>query len=154
WVVVEAVRTWAEPTPRPDWYTLLIAGASVVANEIIFRYSATVADRTGSKSIKASAWDQRLDVFVSLIVLGSLAVTIWAAPDWHFIDHLAAVIVGITICIAGASICWGSMQDLMDRQAEPEMLAKIRQIALEVRCVKGIEKLLVRKAGLEHLVDI
>src|SRR5262249_29696470 len=103
---------------------------------------------------RASAWDQRLDVFGSLVVLISLCVAIWAGPAWHFVDHLAALIVGITICIAGAGIFWGSLQDLMDRQAEPEMLDAIRRIALDVPGVKGIEKLLVRKAGLEHLVDI
>jgi cation diffusion facilitator family transporter len=154
WVGIEALRTWSEPAPRPDWYTLLIAGAGIVGNEIISRYSARVAERSGSKAVKAAAWDQRLDVFGSLVVLLSLAISIWAGPNWHFVDHLAALIVAVTILFAGGNIFWGSLQDLMDRQAAPEMLAQIREVALQVPGVKGIEKLLVRRLGLEHFVDI
>jgi divalent metal cation (Fe/Co/Zn/Cd) transporter len=42
----------------------------------------------------------------------------------------------------------------MDRQAEPALLGKVRQDALAVPGVRGVEKLLVRKSGLEYLVDI
>jgi divalent metal cation (Fe/Co/Zn/Cd) transporter len=42
----------------------------------------------------------------------------------------------------------------MDRQADPDILDAIRREALAVPGVVGVEKLLVRKAGLEYLVDI
>jgi cation diffusion facilitator family transporter len=154
WVAYEAIHFWNEPSPTPHWYTLVIALASVVLNEAIFRYSISVAKGTGSKAVEASAWDQRIDVFGSLVVLLSLAISIWGGPNWHFVDHLAALIVSVTILIAGATIFWGSLQDLMDRQADPEMLTEVRRIALEVPGVQGVEKLFIRKSGLEHFVDI
>jgi cation diffusion facilitator family transporter len=154
WVAYEAIHSWNELSPTPHWYTLVIALASVVLNEAIFRYSISVAKGTGSKSVEASAWDQRLDVFGSLVVFLSLAVSIWAGPDWHIIDHIATLIVAGTILVAGGSIFWGSLQDLMDRQADPELLTQVRQLALGVPGVKGVEKLFVRKSGLEHFVDI
>jgi cation diffusion facilitator family transporter len=120
----------------------------------MFRYSLSVAKATGSKSVEASAWDQRLDVMGSLVVLLSLAAVIWLGPGWHSIDHVAALIVAITILIAGGHIFWGGLQDLMDRQADPEVLAQIRKIALQVPGVLGVEKLFVRKSGLEYFVDI
>ncbi len=67
-------------------------------------------------------------------------ISIWGGPKWHFVDHLAALVVAVTILVAGGSIFWGSLQDLMDRQADPELLAQIRQTALETPGVKGIEK--------------
>jgi cation diffusion facilitator family transporter len=154
WVAYEAIHSWNEPSPTPHGYTLLIAFASVVLNEAIFRYSISVAKGTGSKAVEASAWDQRIDVFGSLVVFLSLAISIWAGPNWHFIDHVATLIVAVTILIAGATIFWGSLQDLMDRQADPEMLAEGRQLALTVPGVRGVEKLFVRKSGLEYFVDI
>jgi divalent metal cation (Fe/Co/Zn/Cd) transporter len=42
----------------------------------------------------------------------------------------------------------------MDRQAEPELLEAVRLEALAVRGVRNVEKLLVRKTGIEYLVDI
>jgi cation diffusion facilitator family transporter len=154
WVAYEAIHSWNELSPTPHWYTLAIASVSVVLNEAMFRYAFSVAKDTGSKSVEASAWDQRLDVFGSLVVLLSLVVSIWGGSNWHFIDHLAALIVAITILIAGGTIYWGSLQDLMDRQADPDLLAQVRQLALGVPGVRGVEKLFVRKSGLEHFVDI
>src|SRR5262249_23002738 len=62
--------------------------------------------------------------------------------------------VAAIILWAGGSLFWGSLQDLLDRQAEPEMLDTIRRLAAEVPGVKGVEKLLVRKSGLEYFADI
>jgi divalent metal cation (Fe/Co/Zn/Cd) transporter len=42
----------------------------------------------------------------------------------------------------------------MDRQADPEVLAEVRRVALSVGGVRGVEKLLVRKSGLEYFIDI
>ena len=154
WVAYEAIHSWNEPSLTPHWYTLVIAFSSVAMNEAIFRYSISVANKTGSKAVEASAWDQRLDVFGSLVVLLSLAISIWAAPGWHSVDHIATLVVAGTILFAGGRIFWGSLQDLMDRQADPELLAQVRRLALEVPGVRGVEKLFIRKSGLEYFVDI
>jgi divalent metal cation (Fe/Co/Zn/Cd) transporter len=54
----------------------------------------------------------------------------------------------------GATLLWGNIQDLMDRQADPELLAAVRDQAMAVEGVLGVETLRVRKVGLEYLVDI
>ena len=64
------------------------------------------------------------------------------------------MVVAGTILVAGGVIFWGSLQDLMDRQADPELLAQVRKLALEVPGVRGVEKLFIFKSGLEHFVDI
>ena len=150
----ESICSWNSLAPAPEWYTFAIALVCVVVNEGLFRYSMSVARSTGSKSVEASAWDKRLDVFASLVVLLGLAVTLCAGPRWHAVDHIAALIVGGVILITGGSLFSSSLQDLMDRQARPEVLANIRSMALAVSGVRGVEKLHVRKAGLEYFVDI
>jgi cation diffusion facilitator family transporter len=148
----EALRTLAEPSPPPEPYTLAIAVCSALANEGLFRYQARVARRTGSRAVLAAAWDQRLDALASLGVLVGLALARWGG--WHAADHVAALGVAGLILWAAAGLLWGSLQELMDRQAAPEVLEAVRHEALTVPGVRGVEKLLVRKAGLEHLVDI
>ena len=54
----------------------------------------------------------------------------------------------------GGTLLWGNIQDLMDRQADPELLDAVRDEALAVEGVLGVETLRVRKVGLEYLVDI
>jgi cation diffusion facilitator family transporter len=154
WVGYEAVRSFNALMPAPHRYTLVIALASVVLSETIYRYSMRVARRTGSKAIEASAWDQRLDVCASMVVLIGLAITTLGGPGWHAVDKIAALIVAGIIVWTGGSLFWGSLQDLMDRQAEPELLAMVRSLTRAVSGVQGVEKLLVRKAGLEYFVDI
>jgi cation diffusion facilitator family transporter len=154
WVGYEAVHSWNTAAPAPHWYTLAIAFVSVALNEGLFRYSMSVARSTGSKAVEASAWDQRLDVFGSLVVLLGLAVAAFAGPQWHMVDHVAALFVAGIILFAGGSLFWSSLQELMDRQASPDFLAKIRQLAFTVPGVRGVEKLVARKAGLEYFVDI
>ncbi len=154
WVGYEAIQTWSVSKLAPHGYTLMIALVSVILNEGLFRYSMSVARRTGSMAVEASAWDQRLDVFGSLVVLLGLAVTLCAGPEWHAVDQIAALLVAGIILLSGASLFWSSLQQLMDRQANPELLASIRAMALTVPGVRGVEKLLARKAGLEYFVDI
>jgi len=154
WIGWEALSTLHEPAPAPAGYTLVIAGVSVVLNEALFRYSRHVAHKTGSRAVLAASWDQRLDALGSLAVLVGLACAHWGGPPWHAADHYAALAVAAVILWAGGTLFWGSLHELMDRQAEAEILEAIRREARAVPGVVGVEKLLVRKAGLEYLVDI
>jgi cation diffusion facilitator family transporter len=152
WVGWEAISTLAEPSPPPEPYTLGIAAASVLLNEGLFRYSRYVARQTGSRAVLAASWDQRFDAFSSLAVLVGLALARWA--DLHAADHIAAVLVAALIVWAGGYLFYQSLHELMDRQADPDVLDTIRREAEAVPGVVRVEKLLVRKAGLEYLVDI
>jgi cation diffusion facilitator family transporter len=154
WVGWEALHDFSHPAPPPEVYTLVIAAVSVLLNEGLYQYSSRVARRTGSRAVLAASWDQRLDAFGSLAVLVGLTVAKWGGTACHAADHVAALAVALVIFWAGGGLFWGSVQELMDRQAEPEVLETVRREALAVPGVAGVEKLLVRKTGLEYLVDI
>ncbi len=154
WIAWEAIVTWSMLKEPPRGYTLWIASASVVFNELIFRSSRRIAERTGSQALQAAAWDQRLDVFGSLVVLIGLATARWGGPSMQKVDHIAVFAVAGIILWAGGALYWASLQVLMDRQADPDMLDTIRSLALGVEGVRGLDKLHVRRTGLEYLVDI
>jgi cation diffusion facilitator family transporter len=153
-VAWEALRTLHEPSPPPAGYTLAIAAASLLLKGGLYFYSSRVAARTGSSAVRAVSWDHWLDALGSLVVLAGVAVARWCGPAWHAADHLAALAVALLMLWAGAGLGWDSLHELMDRQADPEVLEAVRKEAAAVPGVRGIEKLLVRKAGLEYLVDI
>jgi divalent metal cation (Fe/Co/Zn/Cd) transporter len=58
------------------------------------------------------------------------------------------------ILYSGAKLLWASAQELMDAQADASFVAQIRATAAAVAGVEKIDKLWVRKSGLEYLVDI
>lgn len=153
-IIWEAIRRFNEGPAEVAGYTLWIAGASGILKEALYHYSIRVAHQTRSSVVLATAWDHRLDAFTSLAVLGALALVKWAGPQWHAADHVAALGVALVILMGGTRLFWNNLQELMDRQAEPEMLDAVRREALAVPGVVGVEKLLVRKTGLEYLVDI
>jgi cation diffusion facilitator family transporter len=150
----QAIATLGSSTDEPELYTIGIAAGSVLLKEGLYRYNRRVAQRTGSSAVLATAWDHRLDAFGSLAVLVGLILAKWPNLSWHAADHVAAVIVALMILLMGGRLFWNSLQELLDRQASPEMLATVRREASAVPGVLGVEKLLVRKAGIEYLVDI
>jgi cation diffusion facilitator family transporter len=154
WIIWEAVSSFGTLGQPPHWFTLPIAAASVLLNEGLYRFSSRVARQTKSRALLAASWDQRLDVFGSLAVLIGLALAHWGGPAWYAADHFATLLVALVVLWAGGTLFWGSVQELMDRQAEPEFLDTVRSEALVVPGVRGVEKLLIRKTGLEYLVDI
>jgi cation diffusion facilitator family transporter len=153
-IIWEAVVTWNAESPEPANFALWIAAASVVVKEVLYRHQNRVAGKTGSSAIRATAWDHRMDAISSLAVLVALALQKWGGPRFHPADHIAAILVALTIFWSGARLFWQSFQELMDRQAEPEFVDRVRQDALTVKGVRNVEKLRVRKTGLEYLVDI
>jgi cation diffusion facilitator family transporter len=150
----EALRTLHEAPLPPAPYTLVIAGVSLVFKEGLYRYGRRVAATTGSTAVRAAAWDHRLDALSSLAVLVGLALATWGGPDWHAADHVAALVVALLILWAGAALYWASLHELMDRQADAEILGAVRREAQAVPGVRAVEKLFARKTGLEYLVDI
>jgi cation diffusion facilitator family transporter len=150
----EALRTLGEASEAPELYTLAIAAVSILLKEALYRYESNVAQRTGSSAVRAAAWDHRLDAIGSLAVLIGLAIFYWGGAAWHAADHVAALAVALVVLWAGGALLWDSVQELMDRQAEPKILDEVRREALTVPGVRGVEKLLARKTGLEYLVDI
>ena len=104
--------------------------------------------------MQATSWDQRLDALTALGILAALLLIQWGGPPWRMADPLAGLVVAVVILVVAGQLFWSSLNELMDAQASPEFVATVRQAALGVPGVRGVEKLLVRKTGLEYLVDI
>ena len=138
----------------PPVWTLWIAGANVLIKEALYRYNRGIANRTKSSVIFASAWDHRSDAFCSLAVLVGLGIVRWCGPNWIGADEVAALVVVFAIMWSGAQLFRSASSELMDVQADDELVRQIRQAAKTVPEVKAVEKLWVRKSGLEYFADI
>ncbi len=150
----EALQRFNQVHSTPPLWTLFIAGANVIIKECLYRYKISVARRTGSTALLAHAWDHRSDAFCSLAVLIGLGFVKFGGPAWVGADELAALVVVAAIVWSTGKLFLGSVSELMDVQADAETVAAIRHEALAQVGVKGIEKLFVRKSGLELFVDI
>lgn len=144
-----------EPTVEiPPWWTLLIAGGNVAVKEALYHYKIRLGRRLGSISLIANAWDHRSDALSALAVLISLAAVRILGPRFAILDAVAAVVVVCVILNSATGLLFSSGQELMDAQAGPEVVEAVRQAAAEMPQVRAVDKLWVRKSGLEYLVDI
>ncbi len=151
WEAVQ--RIWLQHSIPPVW-TLWIAGSNVVIKESLYRYKVKVGRRTGSMAIIANAWDHRADALCALAVLIGLGAVRWGGPAYAWADEAAAILVVVAILSTGTSLYYASARALLDLQADDELVNAIRQTAGDVEGVEAVEKLWVRKTGLEYLADI
>jgi cation diffusion facilitator family transporter len=153
-VAWRAVVSLGGPYQPPESFTIVIAVVGTLFQEGLYRYMSNVARRSGSGALLATAWDYRLDALGSLVVVFGVGLAKWGGPRMHWADHIAAIAVAGTIAWVAATLFRDNVQSLLDRQADPELLQRVRQEALAVPGVLGIETLRIRKAGLEYLVDM
>jgi cation diffusion facilitator family transporter len=138
----------------PPAWTLWIAGANVVIKEILYRYKLRVGRRARSQSILANAWDHRSDALCSAAVLVGLAAVRFGGSQLHWADDAAAIVVVAAIVWSSVALFRESASELMDVQAPDGLVNDIRAHAVAVPGVLGVEKLWVRKSGIEFFADI
>lgn len=151
WEAIQRLFSWHE---IPPLWTLAIAGGNVILKEGLYWYKMRVAKETGSAALVANAWDHRSDALCSLAVLTGLALVRWGGEDFLWADEVAALVVVLAILWSSLELFRNSASELMDVQANEELVKEIRGIAEAVPAVCAVEKLWVRKTGLEYLVDI
>jgi cation diffusion facilitator family transporter len=151
-IAYESLSTITVPSARPAGFALLIAGCGALTQELLYHYVSRVARRAGSNALQAISWDYRLDAMGGVGVLIGLAMSRWAG--WHWADHVAAILIAATVFWIGGRLLWENVQSLTDRQADPETLRLVRGTAQTVPGVLAVEKLRVRRMGIEHIAEI
>ncbi len=160
-IIIAALVVGWQALPRitlvheiPPAWTLWVAGINVIIKEGLFRYNVRVGKRTKSSAIVASAWDHRMDALCSFAALVGLGIVRWGGQDLVWADETAALVIVVVILVSGVHLYVNSASELMDPQADVDFVESIRAAALCVDGVRDVEKLWVRKMGLEYFVDV
>lgn len=154
WIGGEALASLGKERPEPPLWTLAIAGGNVFIKELLFRYKRAVGRRTGSAAILANAWDHRSDALCSAAVLVGLAIARIGGPEWRWADIAASLVVVGAILVAALQLYRRSAAELLDIRPEEIWFQRIREAANQVPGVAAVEKLRLRKSGLEIFADI
>jgi len=150
----EAIHRGTTRDESPPAWTLWIAAANAVVKEALFRYKRRVGRRSGSSALLANAWDHRNDALCSVGVLAGLAIVKFAGSRFAWVDLAVALLIVTIILWSAAKLFRNGAGEIMDEQADEKLLAGIREKAQSVPEVRAVEKLLVRKSGLEYFADI
>jgi cation diffusion facilitator family transporter len=150
----EALSRLATVHTAPPAWALLLAGANVLIKEALFQYTSRLSNQSGSAALAATAWDHRSDALCSLAVLIGVGVVWLGGPAYSMADDLAALFVVAVILWGGTLVFRQSAAGLMDQEAPPELGQRVREIAATIPGVQAVEKLRVRRAGLEFFAEI
>ena len=151
-MLYSAIRKLENPAgiAQVQLLALWVAGAALVAKELLFRYMLAVAKRVKSNMLIANAWHARSDAASSLVVGVGIIGNIAGFP---MLDPLAALIVGLMVTRIGWDFGWNAMNDLMDRGADDDEVEAIRQTLLETPGLDGVHDIKTRKMGDMLIVD-
>lgn len=132
---------------------LLAASSSVVAKELLYRWTIAKGVELKSDAVTAKAWDHRSDAISSLPIVVAVAVAMWM-PSLAVVDLLGAIVVAGFILHAAWGICLSSARVLMDSGAGEEIHARIEEYCGRIEGVRGVHDLRTRYLGQGLYVDM
>lgn len=151
---VEAIKRLFGDSEMPSVLAGWIAAGCAIVKESIYRYTLRAARRLGSAALRSAAWDHRSDAIGSAVVAGSLLLAPHTGGLAPYVDPLAALVVCLFLMTTGVRIFATTARELMDQQADETVIRQVRRSASQVPGVSDVEKLRVRKSGLEYFIEI
>ncbi len=142
-----------EAVPPASWviWAMLI---SIAAKSWLVTLKLRYGRKIGSSSLLADAANDGVDMLSGLVALAGVATALINPDRFLRADHYGAFAVGIIVIGTGIRVMYQSAMQLMDTMPDENTMTRIREVALSVRDVAGVEKCFARKTGLQYHVDL
>lgn len=135
----------------PTFPVIITAMISIIANESLFRYTLAKSNKIHSDLLRTSAWHNRSDALVSLIVLTSI---IGVYFGFFYSDFIGALIITLLILRMGIKMIWNNVKELIDTAVNDETLKLIVHTISAIPDVLSIHQLRTRYHGGNIFVDV
>lgn len=139
--------------PVPGYVALVAAVISIVAKELLYRYTISVGRKTGSPAVEANAWHHRSDAFSSIGSLIGISGAIFLGDKWVILDPLVCCCISIAIFVVAVKMAGPSLNELLDGSLPEESEKEIVSLAMSVEGVRNIHDLKTRRSGLSVMVE-
>lgn len=135
----------------PTLLPLIAAVISIAVKEWMFWYTKSAAKKIDSAALMADAWHHRSD---SLSSIGSFFGILFARMGYPVMDAVASVIICVCILKAAYDIFKDGLDKMVDHCCDAETEQQIRDTALSIDGVQGIDDLKTRLFGDKMYVDL
>ncbi len=128
--------------------------ASIVSKSALSTAKFRYGRRARSAALIADAWNDTVDILSGTVALIALGLTVYDPSRFLLADHYGAFGVGLIVIFTGVRIVRDTSSQLMDTMPDGQIMNRIREVALEVPGVAGVEKCFARKTGFQYHVDL
>jgi len=110
--------------------------------------------KIGSSSLLADAANDSIDIVSGVVALGALSLALHDPGRFWRADHYGAFCVGLIVIVTALRVMRDTSLHLVDTMPDDQTIRVIRDAALSVPDVKGVEKCFARKTGFKYHVDL
>jgi cation diffusion facilitator family transporter len=138
------------PASWAVWPLVLSIAAKFCLVMIKSRYGRQI----GSSSLLADAVNDGIDMLSGMVALVALSLALFDPTRFLRADHYGAFVVGLIVIASACRVIYESAMHLMDTMPDEGSMREIREVALSVGDVAGVEKCFARKTGFKYHVDL
>jgi len=153
-IVVQSVYEIITPHHAPAPFTLIVLIVIIITKETLFRFVIKVGTTVNSVAIKSDAWHHRSDAITSAAAFIGISIALIGGDGYESADDFAALFASVIIIINAYRIFKPALFELLDTAPPVQIVQKVRDVAVKVENVMGIDKCFVRKMGFDYFVDI
>lgn len=139
-----------EVLQAPTMFAFAMATVSIIAKEILYRYTASKGKQLNSQAVVANAWHHRSDAFSSIGTLVGIGGAIFLGERWRILDPIAAIVVSLFIMKVSLQLLRPCIDELLERSLPKEVEDKILSIVCSFPEVSSPHHLRTRRIG-NHL---
>ena len=139
---------------RPGAIALIAAAISIVAKEVLYRYTVRVGRQTDSPSVVANAWHHRSDALSSLGTLVGIACAYFLGQKWRIADPIAALVVAVFIFKVAFDLIRTGLDELLERSLPADVEEEILRIVTAFPEVREPHNLRTRRIGAAIAVEV
>lgn len=143
-----------EMPPRPDLWTLAVAVISILAKELLFRYTIRASRTVGSQSLRANAYHHRSDAVSSIATLAGISAAYFLGDSWRILDPIASMLIAVFIAVSAIQICLPAINELLEKSLSPSRIDKVESIIEGIAGVKAFHRLRTRRNGHSVIIDV
>ena len=140
--------------PRPGLIALVAAVLSIVAKEILYRYTVREGRAVDSPSVVANAWHHRSDALSSLGTLVGIACAYFLGQKWRIADPIAALIVAVFIFKVAFDLIRTGLDELLECSLPADVEQEILQIVTAEPGVREPHNLRTRRIGASIAIEV
>ena len=153
---IGSIRTILEggTLPRPGAVALVAAVVSIVAKEILYRYTARVGRRIDSPSVIANAWHHRSDALSSLGTLAGIGCAYFLGEKWRIADPIAALLVAVFIFKIALDLIRTGLGELLEKSLPADVEQEILSIVTANPEIRSPHNLRTRRIGASIAIEV